>query len=412
MLTDCTSLPPENANGMNRNYQSMSRAKTLVLMSFGHLVSHWYIGVFMLILPLIKKGFMLSFTEVGFLISLISLAGAAGNSTSGIIVDLIGKRHLILITSTTGLGMCWLFVGFAHAYALLLVLFPLAALINNLWHAPSMSILSETYPERRGFALGIHGAAANIGQSLSPVVVGLLVTYLGWRTAIKSHVVLSAIAALMLILFLPKLGNFDSDRKTRTVFWELVRSNLLKNRALLLISVVSALRTMAQKGIETFFPLYLADQIGLNPVWVGFYLSILTFSSTLPEPAMGWLSDQIGRRKILWISLMLSGLFIFTLTRVPAGLPLMVCVGFLGFFHYSLRPIIFAFALDVTPPEIGATTVSYVFTWNQAISSISPLLGGFLADVFGIQFALYLVALLSFAAAFVAGFIKKSERQN
>jgi MFS family permease len=98
--------------------------KTLVLLSFGHLASHWYIGVFMLVLPLIKKDFMLSFTEVGFLM---------GNSTSGIIVDLIGKRHLILIASATGLGMCWLFVGFAHAYALLLVLFPLSNLFNNLW---------------------------------------------------------------------------------------------------------------------------------------------------------------------------------------------------------------------------------------------------------------------------------------
>jgi MFS family permease len=375
-------------------------------MSFGHLVNHWYIGVFMLVLPLIKKDFMLSFTEVGFMISFASLAGAVGNSTSGIIVDLIGKRHLILITSTIGLGMCWLSVGFAHAYALLLVLFPMAALFNNLWHAPSMSILSEAYPERRGFALGIHGAAANIGQSVSPVLVGLLITYFGWRTSIKSHLALSALAALMLILFLPKLGIFESVKKARAVFWELVRSKLLRNKALLLISVVSALRTMAQRGIETFFPLYLADQIGLNPVWVGFYLSILTFSSTLPEPAMGWLSDQIGRRSILWISLMLSGLAIIALTRVPTGIPLMLCMAFLGFFHYSLRPIIFAFALDVTPPEIGATTISYVFTWNQAISSISPLLGGFLADAFGIQFALYLVALLSLIAAFVAGFIK------
>ncbi len=375
-------------------------------MSFGHLVSHWYIGVFMLVLPLIKKDFMLSFTEVGFMIALKSLAGAVGNSTSGLIVDLIGERHRILITSAIGLGMCWFFVGFAHAYVLLLVLFPLTALFNNIWHAPSMSILSEAYHERRGFALGIHGAAANIGQSLSPVVVGLLITYLGWRTAIKSHMALSAITALMLILFLPKLGIFESVKKARAVFWELVRSKLLRNRALLLISVVSALRTMGQRGIETFFPLYLADQIGLNTVWVGFYLSILTFSSTLPEPAMGWLSDQIGRRSILWISLMLSGLSIIALTRVPAGIPLMVCMAFLGFFHYSLRPIIFAFALDVTPPEIGATTVSYVFTWNQAISAISPLLGGFLADAFGIQFALYLVAVLSLTAAFVAGFIK------
>ena len=223
---------------------------------------------------------------------------------------------------------------------------------------------------------------------------------------------LSAMVALMLILALPKLGNFDSVKKGRAALWELVRSKLLRNRALLLISVVSALRTMGQRGIETFFPLYLADQIGLNPAWVGFYLSILTFSSTLPEPAMGWLSDQIGRRSILWISLMLSGLSIIALTRVPAGIPLMVCMAFLGFFHYSLRPIIFAFALDVTPPEIGATTVSYVFTWNQAISAISPLLGGFLADAFGIQFAFYLVALLCLTAACVARFIKKPERQG
>ena len=390
----------------------MHKTKTLVLLSLGHLASHWYIGVFMLILPLIKKDFMLSYTEVGFMIALRSLAGAVGNSTSGVIADLIGKRHLILVASATGLGMCWLFIGFAHAYALLLILFPLSTLFNNLWHAPSMSILSEIYPERRGFALGIHGAAANIGQSVSPVVVGLLITYLGWRTAIKSHIVLSALIALMLILYLPKLGIFDSEKKARAVFWELVRNKLLRNRALLLITVVSALRTMGQRGIETFFPLFLADQIGLNPVWVGFYLSILTFSSTIPEPAMGWLSDKTGRRSILWISLMLSGLSIIALTRVPTGIPLMLCMAFLGFFHYSLRPIIFAFALDVTPPEIGATTVSYVFTWNQAISSISPLLGGFLADAFGIQFALYLVALLSLAAAFVAGFIKKPERQS
>lgn len=397
---------------MNRDVRHLHRTKTLFLLSFGHLTSHWYLGVFMLVLPFIKKDFMLSFTEVGFMISLRSLAGAVGNSTSGVIVDLIGKRQLILITSVIGLGMCWLFVGFAHAYVLLLVLFPLSTLFNNLWHAPSMSILSEVYPERRGFALGIHGAAANIGQSVSPIVVGLLITYLGWRTAIKSHMVLSALVALMLILAVPRLGNFDSAKKARALFWEMVRNKLIRNRALLLITVVSALRTLGQRGIETFFPLYLADKIGLNPVWVGFYLSILTFSSSIPEPVMGWLSDQIGRRSILWVSLMLSGLSIIALTLLPAGILLMACMAFLGFFHYSLRPIIFAFALDVTPAEMGATTVSYVFTWNQAISSITPLLGGFLADIFGIQYALYLVAVLCLTAAFIAGFIKKPERQS
>jgi MFS family permease len=159
---------------------------------------------------------------------------------------------------------------------------------------------------------------------------------------------------------------------------------------------------MGQKGIETYLALFITDKIGLNPVWVGFYLSILTFSSTFPEPLIGWLSDHIGRRSILWIGLTLSGVSVIAITLVSPGWPLILCVAFLGFFHYSLRPIIFAFALDVTPPEIGATTVSYVFTWNQVISAISPLVGGLLADAFGIQFALYLVAFLSLSAALLA----------
>lgn len=390
----------------------MEKLKALALMSFGHLVSHWYIGVLMLVLPLIKQDFSLTFAEVGLIISLRSLAGAVGNTTSGFIVDLVGKRHLILTLSAAGLGVCWFSVGFAHVYLLLLLLIPLAAMFSNLWHAPAMSVLSESYPERRGFALGIHGAAANLGQSISPLAVGFLITYVGWRTALKAHITPGVLLAILLIVLLPRMGTFELKRKTRAAFWELVKNKVLKNRTLFVVCVISVFRTMAQRGIETFLALFFAEKMGLDPVRVGLYLSILTFSSTFPEPLIGWLSDHIGRRSILWIALTLSGLSMIAITLVPPGIPLVVSVGLLGFFHYSLRSIIFAFALDVTPPEIGATTISFVFTWNQSLSAISPVVGGFLADAFGIHFALYFIALLTFIAALSAGTLKVRQKQD
>ena len=82
----------------------MSKIKVLILLSFGHLVTHWYIGVLMLVLPLLKQDFSLSFTAVGLIISLRSLAGAAGNTTSGIVVDFIGKPHILLTLSAAGLA--------------------------------------------------------------------------------------------------------------------------------------------------------------------------------------------------------------------------------------------------------------------------------------------------------------------
>jgi len=390
----------------------MKKLKILALMCLGHATSHWYIGVLMLVIPLIKQDLSLSFTEVGLIISVRSLAGAFGNTTSGFIVDLVGKRHLILSLSAAGIGVCWFSVGYAHSYILVLLLVPLASMFSNLWHAPAMSVVSDTYPERRGFALGMHGGAANLGQSISPVVVGLLISYFGWRTALKLHIAPGALFSVLILVLLPRLGSFELKKKTTAAFWELVKEKLLKNRALLLIAAVSVFRTMGQRAIETFLALFFADRIGLNPVWIGIYLSILTFSSTFPEPIIGWLSDHLGRRSILWISLTLSGLSVIAITLVPPGIPLMISVGLLGFFHYSLRPIIFAFALDVTPPEIGAATISYVFTWNQSISVISPLIGGFLADALGIQYALYFVALLSLMAALFAGIVKGKWTDN
>lgn len=377
----------------------MKKVRLLLLMSFGHLVGHWYVGLLMLVLPILKREFSLSFTEVGLLITARALAGAAGNSVSGFLADLFGTRNRILFASAAGGGLCWLLVGFSQVYVFVLVLIPLFTLCNNLWHAPAMSMLSEAYPDQRGFALGLHGASANLGQSLAPLVVGVLVTYLGWRTAVKLNVVPGLFLSVLLLVLLPGFGVLARKRKTKGQFWELLKRDLIRNRNLFGVSMVSVFRTMGQRGVETFLGIFLADHLGLTPAWIGFYLSVLTFASVLPEPLVGWLSDRIGRKAILWVSLTISGLSVLAITIAGPGAPLGVSLALLGFFHYSLRPIIFALALDVTPPEMGAATISYVFTWNQGLSAVAPMVGGVLADLFGVTAALYFVAALSFAGA-------------
>ena len=207
----------------------MKKLKILGVVSLGHMVGHWYVGVLMLVLPLLKKDFSLSFAEVGLLVSLRSLAGALGNTTSGFIVDFVGKRDLLLTVSAAGMGFCWFFIGFSHYYLLLLILIPLATTFSNLWHAPAMSVLSEAYPEKKGFALGVHGAAANLGQSVSPLVVGLLITYVGWRTSLKIHIAPGALLAIFLIVFLPGMPTFEIKKKSGAEFLTLMKNKILKN---------------------------------------------------------------------------------------------------------------------------------------------------------------------------------------
>ncbi|MDI7261278.1 MAG: MFS transporter [Thermodesulfobacteriota bacterium] len=384
----------------------MKKIKVLALMSFGHLVTHWYIGVLMIMLPLIKQEFALSFTAVGLLSTLRSWTGAAGNTTSGFISDFLGRRNLILILCAFFAGLCWFLVGFSETYLAIFILIPLADFFKNMWHAPAMSILSEVYPERKGFALGFHGAAANLGQSISPLVLGIMISYLGWRASIKMNIAPALFLAILVAIFLHRLGTFSSKKKSVTEFKDLLKNDILKNRPLLFISLISALRTMGQRGLEAFLGIYLSEQMGLNTMWVGVYLSILSISGTFPEPIIGWVSDRIGRKSILWVNLTVSGFVLIALTMVNPGSPLILCLILLGLSHYSLRTIIFSSALDVTPPAIGASTISYVFTWNHILSAISPILAGVLADALGIRFAFYFIALITFIAALLAYTLK------
>ena len=70
----------------------VSKTKSLVLISLGHMTTHWYIGVLVVLLPYLKEDYGLSFTQIGLLISLRSVSGAVGNATSGLIGDFVGRR--------------------------------------------------------------------------------------------------------------------------------------------------------------------------------------------------------------------------------------------------------------------------------------------------------------------------------
>ena len=67
-------------------------------------------------------------------------------------------------------------------------------------------------------------------------------------------------------------------------------------------------------------------------------------------------------------------------------------VAVLGFFLYATRPVIQAWAMDTTPRNMAGTTVGFMFGVQAAGSSISPLLGGIIADAYGLFAAFYFLA--------------------
>jgi MFS family permease len=144
--------------------------------------------------------------------------------------------------------------------------------------------------------------------------------------------------------------------------------------------------------------------MGYSPFWVGACLFALQAAGFAASPVAGHLSDRMGRKQILMTSMGASALVLAAM-GLSGGSPLFVAlVAVLGFFLYATRPVIQAWMLEATPKNMGGSSIGVLFGAQAVGGALGPLLGGMVADRFGLLAAFYfLAATIVIANLFVIG---------
>src|SRR5262249_58015306 len=109
-------------------------------------------------------------------------------------------------------------------------------------------------------------------------------------------------------------------------------AGLLKNRALVTLTIGSAFRSMTQGALLTFLPLYLARDMGYSPLWIGASMFALQAAGFIAAPIAGHLSDSVGRRQIIMSSLAMTGVIIVCMVFAGGTSWFVLLVAPLGFF--------------------------------------------------------------------------------
>ena len=396
-----------SAVALPRDPAPANRWRELWLITTGHGLTHWYPATFYLLLPLIGAELGLSYSQIGLIMTCKYIASAIANVPGGVLVDTVGRKGLLMAVSLFWIGFPYLLIGFTHSYLMLLACVALVGFGNSLWHPTAIPTLGRRYPERKGLALSVHGMGGNVGDAVAPIVIGAALSVFTWREVVMLNVAPGLIVAGLLFVFLGsmRLGSKKHDGETQS-FREYLAGlkDLFSSRSLVLLSTGSAFRTMTQSALLTFLPVYLANQMGYSPLWVGACLFALQAAGFAASPVAGHLSDRMGRKQIL-MSAMLASAVVLAAMALAGGSPLFVAlVAVLGFFLYATRPVIQAWMLDATPKNMAGSSIGVLFGAQALGGAIGPLLGGMVADRFGLLSTFYFLALtIVIANLFVFG---------
>jgi MFS family permease len=368
------------------------------LISAGHMMTHWYPATFYLLLPLIGNDLGLSFSQIGSILTCQFLAGALSNLPGGMVVDAVGRKGLLMAVALSWVGLPYLVMGFSYSYWMLLVCAALVGIGNNLWHPTAIPLLAQNHPERRGLVVSIHAMGGNLGDALAPLAVGAMLTVFSWRDVVIMNVIPGVAASVLLLLLLGRSGDADlgpdrSGGQRRTATHALAGMRLLlANRTVLMLSLGSAVRAMTAMTLLAFLPVFLANELGYSSAWVGGILFALQAAGFAAAPVSGHLSDRMGRRNIIVASMAMSGVVLLFMAFAGRSPVFALFVAFLGFFLFAIRAVLQAWLLDATPKHLGGTSIGILFGAQAVGSAIGPLIGGVIADHYGIIATFYYLA--------------------
>ncbi len=115
-------------------------------------------------------------------------------------------------------------------------------------------------------------------------------------------------------------------------------------------------------------------------------------------PIAGHLSDTIGRRQIIMSSMSMSAVVLLAMIFAGHTAAFVFLVAFLGFFLFAIRAVLQAWVLDASPKDMGGTSIGILFGTQAVGAAIGPIVGGILADHYGIMAAFYFLAASIIAA--------------
>ena len=352
-----------------------------------------------------EHGLGLSYTEVTLLVTIVSAAKMGSSFASGTLAPRYGARPMIGIGAIVS-GAAMFLLGLAPNFYIALAATALMGAGSGAALTPMMGLLSPWFLGRnRGVAAGL----ASTGASIGFVMTGLMVPWLvnqspedGWRVTWFIFGGLTLAIGVLSLVFVHDRPQEPSGASSAAATgrkavgtWPQVA---FKSPFVWLVTLLAFCAGWSLGIFTSLFGAYLSAENDIDLVVAGRLLVLIGVLSVGSGALWGGVSDWVGRGPAFLMVGLTQGIAFALFWLMPGMVVFVVSSVLIGLTLRAAYVICAASAGDYVPVRFAASAFGLMSTGASLGLTISPVVGGLLADTVGMSWAFSLAMAASVVA--------------
>jgi FSR family fosmidomycin resistance protein-like MFS transporter len=387
-----------------KSVDSVEASKTtysvLFVISFGHLINDMLQAVVPSVYPVIKDAYGLTFTQVGLITLTYQMTASILQPFVGHYTDKNPMPFSLIIGMTSTLAGL-VAVSFASSFYQILAAVSLIGIGSSIFHPESSRVAHLAGGGSKGLAQSIFQVGGNAGSAIGPLLAALIVAprgqhYIIWFAAF-------AVLGMIALSFISKwYRNHLGDRGSRGAKAStnpkpaLATSRIAWAMLVLIVLIFSKYFYMA--CMTSYYTFYLIDKFHVTVAQSQIYLFAFLASVAAGTIIGGPVGDRIGRKQVIWLSILGAAPFTLLLPHVSLGLTVVLSV-LIGLIISSAFSAILVYATELVPGKVGLIAGLF-FGLAFGMGGLGSAVLGKLADATSLEYVFNVCAFLPLIGVF------------
>ncbi|WP_431823688.1 MFS transporter [Burkholderia sp. F1] len=379
-----------------------TRRRSLWAACGAHAVHDGLTDVIYVLLPIWQAQFGINYAQVGLLRGAYSGMMAGFQLLASRAAGRWGRKRL-LVGGTALAGLAYLVAGQAGGLAVLLIALVLGGLGASTQHPLASSMVTDAYEAGGGVkeALSQYNFSGDIGKTLIPGLIGLLLTVATWRTSATLIGLLGVVSAVLMAWLIPSQHTARAARKTAPG----AAAGAGSSAGLRALLATGTLDSAVRMGFLTFLPFLLKSK-GAGTAGIGLALTLLFVGGAFGKLLCGYLGARIGMMKTVWLTESATSMLILLAVFAPL-VAMMAMLPLLGLALNGTSSVLYGVVPELAGAGRRDQAFALFYTGTIGGGALAPVVFGRLGDVAGVPAALIALAALLLLTLPLSWYVQK-----